>query len=371
MVAVTPLEPFGATMALTDDAFSEERMPKTQAAVGRAVAKHGMVVLSGVGKMTADEMVELMTVFGPAEGMLDFSGTPRDPEADGSSDFVSAAVPGQNRVRLLGNATDAAGRPAALLADIGYEWHQDASTLCYSMLFCRRAPSAGAETLFADSAKMFQRLSPAQQEWALQTEAVFSNEFTAGGPAAFDAVYGLRMNPTGTRVIRSASRRRENWELGSYTRRLAGRDAISGAAYLWAGAKNIHHIPGLGIDESRDKVQELLETAIGPLEVGELDEDLQTVTPTRFDPEVVQPVEWSVPCAASTRHTHRLRQPQCPNCCHYSHVSPSAPIRTDPPRKALNDHLFLLVFYPSLMPTGSQASPVSGTIDDSCTLPRR
>ena len=148
------------------------------------------------------------------------------------------------------------------------------------MLFCRKAPAAGAETLFADSAKMFNRLSPEQQEWALNTEAVFSNEFTAGGPAAFDAAYGLRMNPTGTRVIRGASRRRDNWQLGEHTRRLAGRDETSGVAYLWAGAKNIHHIPGLGVEESRDKVQELLETAVGPLEVGELDEDLQTVTPT-------------------------------------------------------------------------------------------
>ena len=61
-------------MALTEGAFSEERMPQTQTAVGRAVAEYGMVVLSGLGSMTADEMVELMKVFGPAEGMLDFSG---------------------------------------------------------------------------------------------------------------------------------------------------------------------------------------------------------------------------------------------------------------------------------------------------------
>ncbi len=287
------LEPFGASIALSADAFSEENLLETKAEVGRAVAEHGMVVLSGAESMTADQMVELMTVFGPEEGMLDFSGTPRDVADDGSPNFISAAVPGQNRVRLLGNAMDAAGRPAALLANIGYEWHQDASTECYSMLFCRKAPPAGAETLFADSAKMFKRLSPKQQEWALQTEAVFSNEHTAGGPAAFDAAFGLRMNATGTRVIRGASHRRHNWQLGEHTRRLAERDE-NGVGYLWAGAKNIHHIPGYGVEESRDKVQELLETAVGPLEVGELDEDLQTVTPTRFDPAVVQSVGWSV-----------------------------------------------------------------------------
>ena len=292
-VTVQPREPFGATVALAADALAAESMPRTKAAVGRAVAEHGMVVLSGLESMTPDEMVELMTAFGPADGMLDFTGTPRDTADDGAPEFVSAAVPGQSRVRLLGNATDAAtGRPAALLANIGYEWHADASTECYSMLFCRKSVS-GAETLFADSAKMFERLSPEQQEFALQTTAVFSNEFTAGGPAAFDAAFGMRMNPTGTRVIRGASRRRKNWQLGSHTRPLAGRDESLGVTYLWAGAKNIHYIPGMGVDESRDKVQELLETAVGPHEVGELDDDLQTVTPSRFDPDVVQPVEWS------------------------------------------------------------------------------
>lgn len=305
MVAVR-LEPFGSSIALSADAFSEENLLETKAEVSRAVAEHGMVVLSGAGSMTADQMVELMTAFGPEEGMLDFSGTPRDVADDGSSEFISAAVPGQNRVRLLGNTTDDAGRPAALLANIGYEWHQDASTECYSMLFCRKAPAAGAETLFADSAKMFRRLSPEQQKWALQTEAVFSNEHTAGGPAAFDAAYGLRMNATGTRVIRGASRRRDNWQLGEHTRRLAGRDA-NGVGYLWAGAKNIHHIPGYGVEDSRDKLQELLESAIGPWEVGELDKDLQTVTPTKFDPEVVQPVEWSVHVHASPSPQHRSR----------------------------------------------------------------
>lgn len=293
MITVRSLEPFGVAIALSAEAFSAARMPRTKAEVGRAVAEHGMVVLSGADSMTADEMVELMTVFGPPDGMIDFSGTPRDFADDGSSEFISAAVPGQNRVRLLGNATDAMGRPAAMLANIGYEWHQDASTECYSMLFCRAAPLAGAETLFADCAKMFNRLSPEQQEWALQTEAVFSNEFTAGGPAAFDAAYGLRMNSTGTRVIRGASRRRESWQLGEHKRRLAGRDERSGVAYLWAGAKNMHHIVGFGVEESRDMLQELLETAIGPVEVGELDEDLQTVTPTHFHSEVVQPIEWS------------------------------------------------------------------------------
>jgi hypothetical protein len=94
-------------------------------------------------------------------------------------------------------------------------------------------------------------------------------------------------------VIRGASHRRDNWQLGEHTRRLAGRDE-NGVGYLWAGAKNLHHIPGYGVEESRDKVQELLESAVGPWETGELDEDLQTVTPTHFDPEVVQPVEWSV-----------------------------------------------------------------------------
>ncbi len=67
-------------------------------------------------------MVGLMTAFGPEEGMLDFSGTPRDPGDDGVEGAPTAAVPTHNRVRLLGNTTDTDGRPTSLLANIGYEW---------------------------------------------------------------------------------------------------------------------------------------------------------------------------------------------------------------------------------------------------------
>ena len=85
MITVRSLEPFGVAIALSAEAFSAARMPRTKAEVGRAVAEHGMVVLSGADSMTADEMVELMTVFGLPDGMIDFSGTPRDFADDGSA----------------------------------------------------------------------------------------------------------------------------------------------------------------------------------------------------------------------------------------------------------------------------------------------
>ena len=76
------------------------------------------------------------------------------------------------------------------------------------MLHCKETPHQGAETLFADSARMFERLSQEQQDWATQAVGVFSNRFTAGGPAAFDAAFGLRMDPTGCALARQEALRR-------------------------------------------------------------------------------------------------------------------------------------------------------------------
>ena len=132
---------------------------------------------------------------------------------------------------------------------------QDASSECYSMLHCKETPHQGAETLFADSARMFERLSREQQEWATQAVGVFSNRFTAGGPAAFDAAFGLRMDPTGCALARPASRRRASWELDTHTRPMTRTDPETGRTYLWAGAKNLDHVEGMDIESSRAKVR--------------------------------------------------------------------------------------------------------------------
>ena len=291
-MATSPLVPFGVSLAAGVDDIGE-CIGELQARVAAEMEDHGFVQVTGLESMTAAQMVELMTAFGPEETMLDFSGTPRDTEQDGLAGAVSAAVPGHPRVRLLGNTTDLAGKPTALLANIGYEWHQDASSECYSCLHCKETPQYGAETLFASAATMFSRLSPEQQAFALEAEGVFSNQFTAGGPAAYDAAFGLRMNPTGTRLLRPAERRRESWKLGSSARPITFVDPMNGRTYLWAGAKNMEHLTGLDVEKSRDILQELLETALGVTAVGDLDDDLQTVTPTKFDEDVVMVKRWS------------------------------------------------------------------------------
>lgn len=112
-----------------------------RSAAAKLVADYGLVVLTGTEALTPELMTELMTTFGSTDDMLDYSTTPRDFDDDGLPGAVGSYVtPDHPRVRLLGNSKDAStGRPAALLANIGYEWHVDLSTECVTMLHCVRA----------------------------------------------------------------------------------------------------------------------------------------------------------------------------------------------------------------------------------------
>ena len=75
------------------------------------------------------------------------------------------------------------------------------------MLYCA-ANVTGSETLFAHCHTMWKRLTPSQRAFLQSSEAVHSNRSTAGGPAAVDSAFGLRMNASGTKRIRDATRRR-------------------------------------------------------------------------------------------------------------------------------------------------------------------
>ena len=101
---------------------------------------HGYVLLDGLEEMTAREMSDLVQALaGPAHLMLRFDG--------------ANCVPGVPEVRVLGK-----GHSRALLADIGYEWHQDGggSAPFLTLLHCKE-PCEGADTLFADGAVLFNR----------------------------------------------------------------------------------------------------------------------------------------------------------------------------------------------------------------------
>ena len=96
-----------------------------------------------------------------------------------------------------------------------HDRHQDANNVdsagfrgsTISMLYCA-ANVTGSETLFAHCHTMWKRLTPSQRAFLQSSEAVHSNRSTAGGPAAVDSAFGLRMNASGTKRIRDATRRR-------------------------------------------------------------------------------------------------------------------------------------------------------------------
>ena len=147
-----------------------------------------------------------------------------------------------------------------------------------------------------------------------------SNASTSGGPAAFDAAHGLRMNATGTRRVRAAATRRKGWALNERRVPLCSRDPASGQGLLWAGAKNLERLvptaaglPTLSPEESVAKHEELLVTALAPTAVGELDEDLQTVSATTFSPEVVLTLEWrsGMSCIWDNRRFVHSTTPLC------------------------------------------------------------
>ena len=296
----------------------------------------GLVVLENVAGSDADDesvatwMESVMEELGSRDEMSDFSGTPVDPDADGDVDFKPAIVDGHPKIRLLGNTFDERRVPTALLANLGYQWHQDGTTNAttekskhdssngsndndndngnnkedsprkrkgvYSMLLCRETPERGAETLFCKTKILYENLSDEQRKFVKSPDGVgmYSNMSTAGGPAAIDAAHGLRMNATGTRRIRDAQRRRANWKPNLTTRTLVGCDEETGESFFWPAAKNFDRFVGIDSHEdSKDLLEKLMLSALGePSVVGKLDDDLLTISETVFDPSVVHKVQW-------------------------------------------------------------------------------
>ena len=283
----------------------DHNMDEIRKCVKEAMATYGLVMIKGFDNgeqdfCPASSMEELMLAFGPKEEMSDYSNTPMDPLEDGNPDATKCEVPGHPRVRVLGNTVDESGKPTALLAKAGYEWHQDTggkgSSAGYSLLYCLESPDSGAETLFAKCSTAWERLTPKQKEFIENVDAVYSNQSTAGGPAAFDAAFGLRMNAAGTRRIRAAHRKRAGWKLNEKNKEICGLDR-QGKKAFWPGAKNFEYfvVNGEKIDpyKSQCMLEELMNQAVGLIKSGEVDENCETITKTEFDPEVVMPISWS------------------------------------------------------------------------------
>lgn len=219
--------------------------------------EHGYVLLSGLKDMTATEMKQFFEALAPNLYMIPFN--------DSATIEVTAAkqappcIPDVPEIRVLGR-----GHANALLANIGYEWHQDGGGTApfWTLLHCKQA-CPGADTLFADGQVLFQRLSQQNQELARSLTAVYSNQHTAGGPAVLDAAYGVRMSDFGTKRIASATKRKQDWREGRFEKPIV-QVAVddSGKEALLAGAKNLDYIQGYDAKESRELLSSLLRSVL-------------------------------------------------------------------------------------------------------------
>ena len=194
----------------------EEVVAQLGALLKAMVDEHALVVVTGLlasSGFSAKVMDDLMDPFGPKELNITFDVTPM---VDGEDllDGTSCATPEYPSIRILGNGRDKEGKPTALLANVGYVFHQDASEPydCTSFLYCEESPTRGAETLYAKCETLYKRLPEEHKKFIETAVGVWSNKGTAGGPAALDAALGARMNATGTRRIRDSFRRHDNWK---------------------------------------------------------------------------------------------------------------------------------------------------------------
>ena len=291
---IRKLAPFGVGVEVKEGYGSD--VERLRGGLKELVARDALVVVDGLD-VEPKQLVELMTAFAPREKMTDWSKMPLLPENDGVEGAQTVNCPGEPLVRYLGNVVDEkTGEPLTLLADIGYEWHQDSSTSSFSVLYCITAPEEGAETLFASASTLFSRLSPEQKKFAETAIAHRSNRCNAGGPAAFDAHWGLRMSHTGCRRIRSAHHRRSTWKLNESTRPVSGVDEVTGERLFWGAAKNFDHFEGMDAEESQAKMEELMHTAFfgvgATVPEGEYDSDMRTMSRTQFPEDVVLTAKW-------------------------------------------------------------------------------
>ena len=232
--------------------------------------------------------------------MISYETTPCSPADDsadpGAAGPAKAHLDGFPHVRHLGNATGEDGGQRALLCETGYEWHPDSIGSWQTALYCphtSNALAAGGETLLCSAAAAYTALGPAQRAEADGLTAVYSNRFTAGGPSAYDCHHGLRMDPTGTAVLRDAGTRRPAWALGQQTSPLVMAHSRTGRKYICAVCKNLEHFGGMDPAASRAKLTELLLPGLNPTTLGTIDpQSMLTVTQTVFDPSCVYAHRW-------------------------------------------------------------------------------
>ena len=318
---ISVMHPFGARVDVdigegSTKQLTEDVVQQLGALLKRVMDEHALVVVTGLlptAGFTPNIMDKIMDAFGPPEANITFGNTPL---VDGEElvTGTSSSMPDHPAIRVLGNTRDKNGEPTALLANVGYVFHQDASEPydCTSFLYCEKAPSKGAETLYAKCSTLYSRLSDEDKAFIETAVGVWSNRGTAGGPAALDSALGARMNATGTRRIRDSYRRHDGWNEAEQRRTLVAVDPFTGEKIL-SGCQpmGFDYFEGMDPNESKDKLESIMNSAYGPIIIGKLNDDLETVTETVWPDDVVMKVRWQPGwgCLWDNRRTTHSRTP--------------------------------------------------------------
>ena len=169
---------------------------------------------------------------------------------------------------------------------LGYEWHADATDI--TLLYCLEAPTVHGETLFVELSHLYDSLSPEQKQLADSSSAMYSTKRTAGGaPAALDWNHGLRMNGTGTKVLRGALTKKPGYVMKT-SPPIKMTSTWNGKTTLRIMSKNLESLEGRSWEESQNLADELLTAGMKPKKVSSMSEDLQFNEFTEFGPEVLQ-----------------------------------------------------------------------------------
>lgn len=268
----TPLPTLGARLyGLRTCASGKTQLTADEAYQVRLhLREHGLLIIRGED-WTHEGLLSLAGAFCPRNSLSDPDKAPQFDKANGG-------IEGYPMLRTLGTTN------GSVLSRLGYEWHVDSSDL--TILHCVLPPEEGGDTLFVSTRHLYESLSPEYRREAEGLKVVYSNQYTAGGPAAIDSAHGLRMSPCGTMVVRAACSRKPAWQLGT-SPPIPLVLKWNGKPTLVAATKNVDHVEGLGHEESKAYIDRILRVGLQPTSIGSQDDDLITQEPTVFGPNVM------------------------------------------------------------------------------------
>eukprot|EP00537_Pseudo-nitzschia_pungens_P011838 CAMPEP_0172395570 /NCGR_PEP_ID=MMETSP1061-20121228/20522_1 /TAXON_ID=37318 /ORGANISM="Pseudo-nitzschia pungens, Strain cf. pungens" /LENGTH=1138 /DNA_ID=CAMNT_0013127199 /DNA_START=89 /DNA_END=3505 /DNA_ORIENTATION=+ len=169
---------------------------------------------------------------------------------------------------------------------LGYEWHVDATDV--TLLYCLEAPQDHGETLFVELSHLYDALTPEQKQLADLSCALYSTKHTAGGaPAALDWNHGLRMNGTGTKVLRKSVTKKPGYVMKT-SPPVPMIGEWNGKKTLRIMSKNLESLGGRSWEESQELVDQLLTAGMKPQKISPMSEDFQFNEYTEFGPDVLQ-----------------------------------------------------------------------------------